>query len=438
MRTLSFKDTLFTGITLFSMFFGAGNLIFPSFVGAQAGTSTVIAMAGLMISAVGLPILGVVAVAQSGGLKILAGRVHPVFASVFTILIYLAIGPGLAIPRTASTSYEMAAAPLIGAASPTWTRVGYSLVFFGVALLLSLRPEKLTDRLGKITGPCLLVLIGAMTVACLFFAPDSFAQAVPPYAEQPFAEGFLYGYLTMDTIAALNFGIIIALNIQAKGIEGKEDVVQMTVRSGWIAGAFLIAVYAALAYIGAVSGADFPGSADGTQALTSITSHLFGPAGLGVLGLVFVLACLNTCVGLLCCCSEYFSSICPKLSYRAWLILFASISFLISILGLEAILKISVPILGAIYPVAIILIFLGLSHRFCPGRYGIYPAAVACTAVVSIVTALDTAGIIIPGLTSLISRFPLYAQQLAWLLPAALGILVGFLIPYRPPLDADL
>ena len=177
MQQLTLRQRLLVASMLFGMFFGAGNLIFPSFVGAQAGTSTVIAMAGLMISAVGLPILGVVAVAQSGGLKILAGRVHPVFASVFTILIYLAIGPGLAIPRTASTSYEMAAAPLIGAASPTWTRVGYSLVFFGVALLLSLRPEKLTDRLGKITGPCLLVLIGAMTVACLFFAPDSFAPA---------------------------------------------------------------------------------------------------------------------------------------------------------------------------------------------------------------------------------------------------------------------
>ncbi|MEF9917597.1 MAG: branched-chain amino acid transport system II carrier protein, partial [Lachnospiraceae bacterium] len=113
MQKLSNKNLLLIGITLFSMFFGAGNLIFPPYLGAQAGSLTWIAFLGFAISAIGLPILGVIAVAKSGGLSVLAGRVHPLFAPVFTLLIYLSIGPCLAIPRTASTSFEMAAVPFL-------------------------------------------------------------------------------------------------------------------------------------------------------------------------------------------------------------------------------------------------------------------------------------------------------------------------------------
>ena len=154
MQKLSGKSLLLISFTLFSMFFGAGNLIFPPHLGAQAGTSLWPAFAGLAVSAVGLPIAGVVAVARAGGLDKLAGRVHPVFAMVFTILVYLSIGPCLAIPRTASTSFEMAVSPFLPPDAPFGLlQFGYSALFFGVALLLALKPEKLTDRLGKVLCP---------------------------------------------------------------------------------------------------------------------------------------------------------------------------------------------------------------------------------------------------------------------------------------------
>mgnify|MGYP001298300059 CR=1 FL=1 len=169
------KRLLLVGFTLFSMFFGAGNLIFPPFLGAQAGTSTWPAMAGFALSAIGFPILGVVAVARSGGLSRLAGRVHPRFAAVYTMLIYLSIGPCLAIPRTASTSFEMAVSPFLPPDAPFGLlQFGYSALFFGVALLLALKPEKLTDRLGKVLCPTLLLLILVIFLGCALRPPGGY------------------------------------------------------------------------------------------------------------------------------------------------------------------------------------------------------------------------------------------------------------------------
>ena len=169
-KTLNRRNRILIGFTLFSMFFGAGNLIFPPLVGLQAGSHVVPAMVGLLVSAVGFPILGVAAVARSGGLDQLAGRVHPVFASIFTLLIYLMIGPGLAIPRTASTSFEMAVSPFIGgmgASTITVVQAVYSVLFFGIAFYFALRPDKLKDRLGKIMTPILLLLIAVVFIGCL-------------------------------------------------------------------------------------------------------------------------------------------------------------------------------------------------------------------------------------------------------------------------------
>lgn len=322
MKKLNRRDMLLVGLTLFSMFFGAGNLIFPPFLGAQAGHSTWIAMVGFSLSAIGLPILGVVAVAKSGGLPALAGRVGPHFAWVFTLLVYLSIGPGLAIPRTASTSFEMAVTPF-WPDTPGWVLPCYAAVFFTVAMLIAFRPEKLTDRLGKVLGPVLLALICIIVAGCLIHAPGGYGAPTGKYVGNVLSQGFVDGYQTMDTIAALNFGIIIALNIQNRGVTESRYVVSTTIRAGWIAGAVLLVVYAALAHVGAVSGGAFPGATNGAGVLTNLVSWLYGPVGSVLLGLVFVIACLNTCIGLFSCCSEYFCQMVPKISYRVWVAIFA-------------------------------------------------------------------------------------------------------------------
>ena len=414
------------GFTLVTKFFGAGNLIIPPNIAAQAGTQTWPAMLGLALSAVGLPVLGVVAVARSGGLDALGSRVHPAFARVFTIVAYLAIGPCLAIPRTATTSFEMAVLPFAGQ-SPVWMRALYSLVFFAVAFAVALNPDRLTDRLGKVTGPALLALIAVIVIACLLRHPGGTAAPAGNFATHPAIQGFLEGYQTMDTIAALNFGIVIALNIRARGIHDDRAVIRATMRAGWIAGGVLLLVYAALAGVGMLSGSSFPGADNGAQVLTRLVSWLFGPMGNLLLGIVFVIACFNTCTGLISCCGEYFTAQFPILGYKAWALVLSVVSFGISIFGLNTILAVSVPILNAIYPVAIVLIFLGLAHRWLGGFNRIYRVTVLFTGVASVGGALADAGLYVP----LVTAIPLYDIGLGWLLPSASGLLLGVILSDR-------
>lgn len=429
MKNLTKKNTLLIGLTLFSMFFGAGNLIFPPFLGAQAGTLAWSAFFGFAISAIGLPILGVAAVAKSGGLKTLAGRVHPIFAAIFTFLIYLSIGPCLAIPRTASTSFEMAVIPFLGDGAPFGIiQLMYSVVFFAVALYLALTPDKLTDRLGKKLTPCLLILIAIIFIACLIFPVGGYALPTGNYMNQSFVQGFLDGYLTMDTIAALNFGIIIALNIRAKGIDDDRSVVKETIKAGFIAGGLLLVVYAALTHIGALSAGAFGASANGAQTLTQIVLYLFGNTGLIILALIFLIACLNTCVGLISCCSEYFNSIFPKFSYKKWAIFFAFVSMIISNAGLNKILEISVPVLNAIYPIAIVLILLSFLQKWISPFKAVYPFSILLTGIVSVTYALSQKQLVIPFITPLIAKVPLYDLGLGWIIPAVLGIVIGILL----------
>jgi hypothetical protein len=203
----------------------------------------------------------VVAVARAGGLDKLAGRVHPVFAMVFTILVYLSIGPCLAIPRTASTSFQMLV-PLIGGG--TGLQLAYSVLFFAAAFLVALRPEKLTDWLGRILCPCLIVLIVVLFAGCLIH-PLAAHYGTPSaeYAALPAVQGILYGYQTMDTLAGLNFGAVIALNIRARGVTESRAVEGGTIRAGFIAGGLLLVVYAMLGHAGALTGAAVPGLAEG-------------------------------------------------------------------------------------------------------------------------------------------------------------------------------
>ena len=432
----SFTQRLLLGLTLFSMFFGAGNLIFPPYLGSLAGTDMPWAMAGFVITAVCFPILGVMTVARSDGLMMLASRVHPQFAFIFTLLIYLSIGPCVAIPRTASTSFEMALAPLfsnsaepvfMGFSSAVCAQFIYSVFFFVLAGLMALKPEKLTQRLGKFTSPALIIMIALLFVACVFNPIAGYGLVLPPYDINAFVRGFLEGYQTMDTLAALNFGLIIALNVQALGVKTTEDVVKETVKAGLIAGFFLITIYMALAHIGATVGGAGLITENGAQTLTSVAKIQFGSWGIILLGMIFFVACLNTCVGLLSCCSDYFSKVFPSLSYRGWLLVFVLCSMVVSNAGLTLILKLSIPVLMAIYPVALMLIILGLAHQFNRHYSKVYPLTITFTAVVSIAGAIQDIGVSIP----LLSYLPFYSIGLEWVTPALIGWVIGIFYSHR-------
>lgn len=426
MSKLSKKELLFVGLTLFSMFFGAGNLIFPPFLGEQAGSHAWIALIGFIVSAVGLPILGVIAVAKAGGLKSLAGRVHPLFAFIFTLLIYLSIGPCLAIPRTASTSFEMAIVPFVGN-DGAWIQVLYSLLFFGIALYMALKPEKLTDRLGKVLCPILLTLILVVFIGSFFADSFQYGEAIGVYKDIPLVQGFLDGYQTMDTIAALNFGIIIALNIQGKGLKDKKMVVSSTIKAGVIAGICLTIIYSILLHIGAMSGGMLGLHQNGAQTLNEFVSHLFGNVGMAILGAIFFIACLNTCIGLICCCSEYFYTIVPKVSYKLWALLFAFVSMIISNVGLDIILKISIPVLNFLYPLSIVLIALAFLDKWLKSFPCVYQLTMLFTGIGSVVGILPSLGLNMNWL----SVIPLYNISLGWVVFSLVGFVLGILIKHK-------
>ncbi|MEG0366802.1 MAG: branched-chain amino acid transport system II carrier protein [Coprobacillus sp.] len=426
MTKLSKKELLFVGLTLFSMFFGAGNLIFPPFLGEQAGSHAWIALIGFIVSAVGLPILGVIAVAKAGGLKSLASRVHPLFAFIFTLLIYLSIGPCLAIPRTASTSFEMAIVPFVGN-DGAWIQVLYSLLFFGIALYMALKPEKLTDRLGKVLCPILLTLILVVFIGSFFADTFQYGEAIGVYKDIPLVQGFLDGYQTMDTIAALNFGIIIALNIQSKGLKDKKMVVSSTIKAGVIAGICLTIIYSILLHIGAMSGGMLGLHQNGAQTLNQFVSHLFGNIGMVILGAIFFIACLNTCIGLICCCSEYFYTIIPKISYKLWAFIFAFVSMVISNVGLDMILKISIPILNFLYPLSIVLIALAFLDKWLKSFPFVYQLTMLFTGIGSILGILPSLGLNMNWL----SMIPLYNISLGWVVFSLIGFVLGILIKHK-------
>ncbi len=434
MNKLSIRNRMLVGLTLFSMFFGAGNLIFPPSLGAMAGTKTPLAMLGFSITAIGFPILGVIAVSRAGSLDELAGRVHPTFAKVFTLLIYLSIGPCLAIPRTASTSFEMAVAPFLSGDAPRGLiQLIYSVLFFAVALYFSLTPEKLTQLLGRFTSPCLLLLIGVVFIGCVLAPPAGYGEPIGVYAQSPVLQGFLGGYQTMDAIAALNFGLVIAMNINNRGVTERSAVVKEITYAGGIASLLFLAVYGAIAHVGAVAGGAYGELADGTAALTAITHDLFGNVGIVLLGLIFLLACLNTCIGLIACCSEYFSQILPRFSQRQWAFFFAFISMVISNVGLSTILSLSVPVLGMLYPPALVLILLSFWEG-ARERKLVYPLAIAFTGITSVIVVLATGGFMtIPGLTPfLMDSLPVVVRELLWVGPALLGILLGWFLSPAP------
>ena len=423
------KNLLVVSIMLFALFFGAGNLIFPPFLGQNAGENTLPAMLGFLATAVILPVLGVVVVARFDGLEKLGRHVGKRFALVFAVLIYLSIGPGLGIPRAASVPFEMAVAPYLPEnANGTLWMLLYSLVFFLAALWLCLNPGKLVDRIGRGLTPALLALLLVLFVSFLFRGEVRVAAPQEAYRETPFLKGFSEGYNTMDTIAALNFGLVISTTLGSFGLTEKKERMRYTVLAGIFAGSILTLVYAILSYMGMCSSGAYEIQENGAWTLRQIVYQVFGSTGAVLLAAIFTLACLTTCVGLINSISQYFSMLFQKVSYRAWVFLITFFSFLVCNLGLTMILSISIPVLNAIYPVSIVLILLGLSHRLWAGNPYVYPVTVAGTGAVSVLFALGEAGVPLGALTSLLHRLPLYRLGFGWLSVAAAMLLVSLVL----------
>ncbi|KOY82343.1 branched-chain amino acid transport system II carrier protein [Lysinibacillus macroides] len=425
------KDNLAVGLLLFALFLGAGNIIFPPLLGQQAGDNITLAMIGFLITGVGLPLLAIVAVAKAGGdLQLLANRVSPAFGVLFTSIVYLAIGPFFAIPRTGSVSYEIGIAPLLPEAMANhWAPLLItSVVFFALILYLSFNPSKLVDRVGKILTPVLLLIILLLAGKSFISPMGEPGEAVGKYITAPFAEGFVQGYLTMDVLAALVFGIVILQALRNMGVTDKKKQVNTTIFAGVVAALGLSFVYISLSQIGNTSIHAIGTSENGGNIIAKSAEVLFGSLGSLILSATILLACISTAVGLLTANAQYFHKLFPKISYKSFLIVFTIFSTAITNVGLSTIISASLPVLLIIYPLAIVLMVLSLADQFFKGGQIVYILALIPTFLVSLYDGLKEMKIELVAYENLLKILPLYEQSLGWLLPAIIGAFLGFIL----------
>lgn len=416
-------------IMLFGLFFGAGNLIFPPILGYNSGTETLTSFLFFSLTAILFPILGVIAVAKTDGLQNLTRRVHPTFALIYTLSIYLSIGPGLGIPRAGTVPFEMAISQYLSPDSNIMLiRLIYTFIFFLVAYLIALNPSKLVQRMGKLLTPVLIGFIVLLFIGVLFNNPSSISAPKGEYAKNAAVQGFVDGYNTLDAIASLNFGLIIAITIRRYKINNKKDILSYTTKAGFLAGFILLLVYAMLTFVGMqVSGLGTKFT-NGAQILTFLSHHVYGRFGSTLVILIFTLACLTTSIGLIVSISEYFSTLTMKINETQWTAIITFFSFVVANFGLDSILSVSVPILITIYPFSLAIILMGVLEYKVKFSRASYVAAAITSFIIATVSVLQSQKIELPVVTALFNLLPMSDNGLNWILPTLIIVILTQLV----------
>lgn len=429
------------GSALFGLFFGAGNIVFPIQIGQTAGGGVLWAAFGFLLTAVGLPLLGILAIGLTGstGVYDLAAKVGPRYARLLTFLLYLTIGPLFALPRTGSVAFDIAFAPYL----PEWLTglalFVFSMLFFGVAYYFSLRPRKLVDIVGKYLNPVFLIFLG-LVIMMSFIVPMgnlfSGAEAEVNNASSCFV-GMIDGYGTMDGLAALAFGILIIQALQDMGVKKPKQVMNAVIKSGIIAALLLSLIYASLIYIGGTSRGIMEPAANGGLALAQITSHYFSNLGSIILALIIILACLKTAIGLIIACSEMFETLFPVFTYKKYIIGVTFVAFLLANFGVTSIIEFAKPVLVFIYPLSISLILLALLEPLFKKSRTVYVVTTLFVLYASIVDAIAMLGTVIGNANIhhigliLQGLLPFSDIGLGWVVPFILGLALGMYLERR-------
>ncbi len=427
---------------LFGMFFGAGNLIFPIQMGQLARTNFWPALIGFLVTAIGLPFLGILAIGLSGsnGLRDLAGRVHPLFGIFFSMALYLTIGPFFAIPRTATVPFVVGFEPYINPENGSLYLVLFSFVFFAIVYYFSLNPAKIMDYIGKYLAPAFLVFLFVLIVTSIVKPMGHFGNPTGDYSGLAFITGFKEGYNTMDALASLAFGIVVINAIKGQGITDKKAIAKATWKSGIFAMALMMLIYGLITYMGGSSVSSIGTLNNGGLIFSAVAQHYFGSMGNILLAIIIVLACLKTSIGLVTSCSEFFHTVLPKVSYKWFVLVLCIVSFIIANFGLTNIIQFAVPVLMLLYPLAIVLILLVLCSPLFGHKQMVYAISMLLTFFVSVFDGYSSLVGSLPGAT--ISLFesikafyvdylPLYTIGLGWILPALVGAIIGYFWPKR-------
>ena len=429
-NSLKKKDLLTLGFMMFSIYFGAGNLIFPPALGQAAGDHTLLAMLGFMTTGIGLPLLGITAIALAGGeyVPLLRAKTWPMFATSLLVILYLVIGPLFAMPRTGAVSFEIGIRPFLAEENLGLGQFIYTAIFFAASYYLALNPNKIIDRVGKMLTPALLIVLGILFVQA-FHAPlgEVFAPT-GSYIDAPFAQGFQDGYQTMDLLASIAIGALVANAVRLRGITDSHAIGAACLVSGLITVTLMAIVYGSLAYIGATSASVFGHSENGGQILSGAVGIFFGSAGNLLLAVIIALACLTTCCGITSSAAMFFNKLLKgRISYERLLLFSILFSFAASNVGLTQIIALAVPFLVVIYPLVIVFVILSLFDRAIGWRKSIYQCAMALTLVFSLIDGLHAAGLSNAAMHAiLVSYIPFYEVMMGWVCPAIVGSLIGW------------
>ncbi|MBQ5152727.1 branched-chain amino acid transport system II carrier protein [Macrococcoides caseolyticum] len=436
---LTFKENMFIGSMLFGLFFGAGNLIFPIHFGQTAGSNVWLTNLGFLITAIGLPFLGIIAIgiSKTNGVFDISSRVNRSYAYIFTILLYLVIGPLFALPRLATTSFEIGFSSYVTEQNGKLFLFIFSLLFFLVAWMFSRKPSKILDYIGKFLNPVFLFLLGVLMLLA-FIKPMGSIGSAPiqaDYQSNVVLKGFIDGYNTLDALASLAFGIIIVTTIKKLGITNPAHIAKETVKSGFISIILMGLIYTLLALMGTMSLGQFKVSENGGIALAQIAHYYLGDYGIILLSLIIIVACLKTAIGLITAFSETFTELFPKRNYLMFATVVSIVSFVIANVGLTKIITYSIPVLMFLYPLAITLILLTLFSKYFNHSRTVYQFTTYFTMIAAFVDGLKASPEFIAntafakGIVNFGDHYlPLSSIGMGWVLPAVIGFVIGCIV----------
>lgn len=350
------RDVIVVGFALFAMFFGAGNLIFPPFLGVISGQSWITGFGGFVLADVGLALLAILAAAKCGGdVNKVLGRPGKKISIILGSAIMICLGPLLAIPRTAATTFEMGIAPLIDGFNP----VLFSIIFFALTFILTIKPSKVIDIIGQFLTPALLIALAFLIIKGIITPLGEINPT--PMVENIFSEGIKQGYQTMDALGAVALSSVVIISLGNKGYKDEKQKVKLTVKAGLVAALGLLLVYGGLTYLGATVSKLYGQDVARTSLIVNMTTSLLGDTGKVILALIVALACLTTAVGLTSATGQFFEDLTnSKIRYEVIVTMVCIFSAIVSNFGVSTIIKFSAPILDMVYPATIVLIVMTL------------------------------------------------------------------------------
>ncbi len=380
MKALFFKShSLAIGLAMFSMFFGAGNVIFPLVVGQIAGNQTPYAISGLLLTAVGVPFMGLIGIILfQGHYPSFFARMGKIPGFILAALIMLVIGPFGGIPRCIALSYST-----MKVSWPSLSLGIFSSFSCLIIFLCTFKKNRILDLLSYIFTPLLLLSLFVIIIAGLLMPANLQPSSLTPF--QSFTHGLIEGYNTMDLLASFFFSSIIfnglKHKIQLEGENQDKEIFFLTLKASCI-GAFLLS----LIYVGfsVVAAYHAPSLAIQSQdeLLGNLTLKILGPQAGLIATLTIALACLTTAIALAAVFADFLQKVLlrHRINYLTALLLTLTVACLVSSLEFQSIVALLAPLLQVAYPALIVLTLANIIHRlfqFKPIKIPVYVVLVS-------------------------------------------------------------